>query len=274
MPKKEQKSKARITITLRKDLMPLLDNFIDGDRIRNRSHAIEFILGQHLGLGLQQAVILAGAEDDGTLQALTRVRNRPIIAYQFDMLKNFGVRKVIIVLDDKGEELRDYLGDGEQWGMKVTYVHDKERTGTAGALRLVKPLIENTFVLLFSDVLADINLVDMVEHHQSTGGIGSVALTYKRDAGVYGVARMEGNNIVEFDEKPGKEGRHGLVNAGMYIFEPSVFEKIGDDVRSMERDVFPAVADSGKLTGYPFQSRWFKVSTEKGLKKAEADWRR
>lgn len=273
MPKKDTEGKARITITIKQDLLPLLDNFIDGDRIRNRSHAIEFILGQHLGLGLQQAVILAGTDSDGVVHALTRVRNRPIIAYQFDMLKHHGVRNVILVIDTKAEALREYLGDGEQWGLKLTYVHDKDSKGTASAMALVKPLIENTFVMLYSDVLADINLNDLMEHHQAAPGIGTVALTYKRKAGDYGVARMEGSSVVEFDEKPGAEGRHGLVNSGMYIFEPSVFD-VAPGKKSLEKDVLPKMASDGQLTGYPFQTRWFDVSDTSGLKKAEADWRR
>lgn len=271
-PLDAQQGKARITITLKQDLLPLLDNFIDGERIRNRSHAIEYILGQHLGIGLQQAVIFAGTDNDGTIHALTQVKNRSIIAYQFDMLKEFGIRNVLLVIDENGGPLKKYLGDGEQWKMHITYVHDTERKGTAHALKLTQPLIEHTFVLLYSDVLADVNLSDMVEYHTNTGSAATIALTYKRDAGNYGVARMEGNSIVEFDEKPGESGRHGLVNAGMYVFEPTIFDFIGKGTHSLEKDILPKMAKNNVLTGYPFQSRWFDISTQKGVKNAEDDW--
>lgn len=264
--------KDRITITLRKDLLPLLDRFIDGDRIRNRSHAIEFILGQHLGLGVQHAVILAGS-NNGVVHALTRVRNRPVIAYLFDMLKEHGIRDVLLVIDDNGEELREYLGDGVQWGLNVEYVKDDQSTGTAHALSLVKEKVSGTFLLLYSDVLADVNLNDLVEYHQQCEGVGTVALTYKEASGDYGVARMEGSHVASFEEKPGEKGEHGLVNAGMYLFTPEVFSYMKDGMKSIEDEVLPAMAGEGKLCGYPFQGKWFDVSEQSQLDAAEKEWR-
>ncbi|MFC1598098.1 sugar phosphate nucleotidyltransferase [Patescibacteria group bacterium] len=266
--------KARITITLRQELLPLIDRFVDGDKIRNRSHAIEYILGQHLGLGIQHVVIFAGADPETkAVTALTRVKNRPVIAYLFDMLKASGIRDVIMVIDEHGEELKEYLGDGVQWGVQMRYVEDKEGKGTAHALKLAKPYIKETFLLIYSDALADINLNDFVEHHQQGDSLGTVALTYIRTAGDYGVARMEGNKVMVFEEKPGQEGRHGLVNAGMYLFEPAVFDYIKEGAVSLENDVLPNIATDAQLTGYPFHGKWFDISKKAGRILAEKEWR-
>lgn len=271
---KPEGGKAHITITLRQDLLPLLDSFVDGEKIRNRSHAIEYILGQHLGLGIQHAVIFAGADPETKeVTALTRVKNRPVIAYIFDTLKTAGIRNVILVVDGKGGELRDYLGDGGQWGVAVTYVKDEAAKGTAHALQLAKPYIKHTFLLIYSDVLADVNLADLVEEHQRSQAVGTVALTYKRAAGEYGVARMEGRKIVEFLEKPGAEGKHGLVNAGIYLFEPKIFDTMSAATRSLEKEALPKVAAAGELAGYPFQGKWFDISRPEGRSAAEKEWR-
>lgn len=265
--------KARVTITLRNDLLPLLDNFIDGEKIRNRSHAIEYILGQHLGLGIRHVVIFAGSDENKNVSALTRVQNRPVIAYLFDSLKSFGIKDVILVVDEYCQELKKYLGDGAQWGVNITYIENDHNSGTACALAIVQPRIEHTFMLIYSDQLADINLNDFVENHQQSNAVGTVALTYSKSPEEYGVARMEGNKIVEYSEKPGKESKHGLVNAGVYIFEPKIFEYMESGAQSLEKDVLPHVASTGLLAGYPFQGKWYDISDKAGLDKAEKEWR-
>lgn len=268
----DKPGKDRITITLRKDLLPLVDNFVDGEKIRNRSHAIEYILGKHLGLGIQGAVILAGADENGVVHALTQVRHRPVIEYTFDLLKSNGIREVIMVIGKKAAPLKEYLGDGSQWRMRITYIDDVESTGTGHALSLVKSYITQTFLLMYSDMLADINLNDFVEHHQQAGTVGTVALTYKKSPEQYGVARMEGNKIVDYEEKPGEDSKHGLVNAGMYLFEPEIFQYLKPSDPSLEQDVLPQVATAQQLTGYPFQGEWFDISLEAGRTTAEKRW--
>lgn len=265
--------KDRITITLRKDLMPLLDRFVDGEKIRNRSHAIEYILSRHLGLGIQHAVIFAGSTSKGVVHALTRVRKRPVIAYWFDELKSHGIRDVVLVIDAHGKELEEYLGDGAQWGLKLRFVRSDQAGGTAVALRVAQPYVQDQFLLIYADVLADLNLGDFVEYHHQVGTLGTVALTYKRSAEEYGVARMEGNRVMVFEEKPGKDSRHGLVNAGVYIFNRSIFDTITDSMRSLEKDVLPQLAREGHLAGYPFHGKWFDVSRPGGLERAEKEWR-
>lgn len=266
--------KARITITLRQDLMPLLDHFIDGKNIRNRSHAIEYILGQHLGVGIQHAVVLAGGDSNGIVHALTEVKNRSVIAYIFEMLRAHNIRNVVLVIDQHGQPLKELIGDGSQWGLRVVYIENNQNAGTAQALSLASAFVKGTFLVVYSDTLADVNLSDFVEHHKQGGLVCSVALTYARNPEEeYGVARMEGNRVVQYSEKPGKEAEHGLVNAGLYICEPKIFDYIGSDARSLEKEVLPNIAADNNLLGYPFQGKWFDISKESDHIRAEKEWR-
>ncbi|MCW1930302.1 MAG: sugar phosphate nucleotidyltransferase [Candidatus Kerfeldbacteria bacterium] len=267
-------SKARITITLRNDLLPRLDNFIDGENIRNRSHAIEFILNQQLGVGIERAVILAGADHNNVVHALTRIRKRATIEYTFELLKKFGIRDIIIVIDRYGDELRSFVGDGSQWGVHAQFAQDGESIGTAHALLAVKSQLKSSFMVIYSDTLVNLNLGDMVEHHEQNNLNATVALTYRRSPEErYGVARMEGNKVLEYSEKPGKEGKHGLVNAGVYIFEPNIFDYISNDTQSIEKEVLPQLAEQKQLTGYPFQGKWFDIARDNDRKAAENEWR-
>ncbi len=265
-------NKARITITLKQSLLPLLDHFIDGDRIRNRSHAIEYILSQNLGLGMNTAVILAGGDESGTVDAMRIVAGKPGIAWTLDLLQGIGVRSVILVIDEHGMDLKNYIGEGAQWKMKVTYVKDADKKGTAHALAMVKPLIDESFLLIYGDILSKISLGDFIEHHQTTEHVGTVALTYSASISDFGVARMQGSQIVDYTEKPGQDAQHGLVNAGMYIFEPHIFQFL-DGAESLERDVLPTVAKAGQLSGYPFDAAWYDLSNQKDLATANLNWK-
>lgn len=265
--------KARITITLRKDLLPLLDNFIDGEKIRNRSHAIEFLVSQKLGLGIRKALILAGDLDPTSPEPLARIHNRPVILYLIDQLKSFGINDIILVIDETGKPIKDYLGDGTAWGIRATYLEDAAR-GTAKAMLLAKGLLKEPFVLAYSDVLADINWQDFIDYHKNHKGVGTLALAYSRHPEEWGVVKLQGAKVTEFVEKPSNKEVVGLVNSGIFLFEPRVFDYIEKaNATSLENDVLPRIAKDQRLYGYPFQGKWFDISRPETLREAEQHWK-
>lgn len=265
--------KARITITVRKDLLPMLDNFIDGEKIRNRSHAIEFIVSQKLGLGVSKALILAGDLNPQNPEPLVRIHNRPVISYLIDQLRTFGITNLVMVIDESSQPLKDFLGDGSAWGVSVTYLEDTAR-GTAKAMLLAKGLLKEPFVLAYSDVLADINWQDFIDYHKHHRGIGTIALAYSRRPEDFGVVKLQGAKIVDFVEKPSNKEVVGLVNSGIFVFEPKVFEYIENTGgASLEKQVLPKIAKDGRLIGYPFQGKWFDISRPENLKDAEQHWK-
>lgn len=265
--------KHRITITLRPDLLPRLDTFVDGEKIRNRSHAIEYILSKHLGVDINTAAIFTGAANDTHVYALERVHNRPVISYILDMLHTYHVHNVILVTDQFGTELEQYVGDGSQWGLRLKTIKGQHSQGTAQALANIRSFVDDSFFLIYGDNLADINLSELVESHRQGSNIGTVALTYKRAPEDYGIARMEGNRIVEYLEKPGKEGKPGLVNAGIYIFEPTIFQYLHNSDKSIEHEILPRIAALGSLRGYPFQGTWLDMSKQWGRDRACEQWK-
>lgn len=265
--------KARITITLRKDLLPLLDNFIDGEKIRNRSHAIEFMVSQKLGLGINTALILAGAINQSNPEPLVKFRNRPVVTYLIDQLKSFGITNIVMVIDDSGKPVKEYLGDGVPWGVNITYLEDAAK-GTAKAMLLAKGLLKQPFVLAYSDVLIDLNWQDFIDYHKTHHGVGTLALAYARKPEEFGVVKLQGSKIVDFVEKPVNKEVVGLVNSGIFVFEPKVFDYIeSTGAISLEKHVLPKIAKEGRLFGYPFQGKWFDISRPENLKDAEQHWK-
>jgi NDP-sugar pyrophosphorylase family protein len=102
----------------------------------------------------------------------------------------------------------------------------------------------------------------------------TIALTEVEDPSQYGVAKLEGNKILKFIEKPKKEeAPSNLINSGLYIIEPEVIDMISDGFVMLERAVFPKLAENGKLFGYPFLGQWFDTGNMERYKKALKEWK-
>lgn len=273
--------KERITVTLRPDLLPLLDAAIDGAKIRNRSHAIEYILTQYLGSGIRRAVILAGGEGVNmrpfTLEMpkpLLPIKGRPLLDHTIERIRDAGIRDIYIVVGYKGEMIKEKFGDGSRFDVRITYV-TQEGKGTASALASVKQFLDRPFLLYYADVLTNMKLKNFLEFHGSHSGIGSVALTASRHPEAYGVVALRGAEIRSFAEKPSSDVA-GLVSAGIFVFGPEIVQFLPNakGEASLERDVLPRLAKEKKLHGYPFEAKWFDIATPESYEQAIREWER
>lgn len=278
----ELKMKERITITLDQEIIREIDERVDGYKIKNRSHAIELALMSAIGNNRpKKAVILAGGL--GTrLRPITNeipkqlmpIHGKTIMEHVLDLFKKYGIKDIIMCIGYKGEKIKEYFGDGKKFNVNITYVEEKTPMGTAGPIRLAKDLLKDTFIVCNADELKDIDLFDMYLNHKESGAVATIALTTVEDPSAYGVARLQGNKILEFVEKPKKENApSNLINSGLYIFEPEVIDYIPKGRSMSEKDVFPNLAKDGKLYGFPFSGQWFDTGTMKRYERAMKEWK-
>ncbi|MBI4450752.1 NDP-sugar synthase, partial [Candidatus Woesearchaeota archaeon] len=158
--------------------------------------------------------------------------------------------------------------------VSITYVEEAEPLGTAGPLRLARHMLTDTFVMCNADELKEIDLHDMLAFHKSNSAQATIALTTVDNPCAYGVARLKGNQIMEFIEKPKNCKPSNLINAGLYVLEPSVIDLVPEGAASIERDVFPKLAQKGALYGYPFHGQWFDTGTPERYAQAEKMWKK
>lgn len=277
-------SRERLTITISKRLIQLLDEAIDGARIRNRSHAIEYFLGKSLAPKVTRAVILAGGEGLKMRpftyempKCLIPARGKPILEHALDLLKKYEIRDIILTIGHLGNKVRDHFGDGSRFGVKITYADQGEGfRGTGGALKATSDLVgEKPFLLLYGDVLADINLNDLLDFHKSHGKIMTMALTSVEDSSIWGVVKLHGAQIRDFREKPrASQQLSRLINAGIYVVEPRVFDYLPHkNVFRLEKEVFPKLAAEDELCGYPFEGQWFDIGTPEIYARVIREWK-
>ncbi|MBU0615590.1 MAG: NTP transferase domain-containing protein [Nanoarchaeota archaeon] len=274
--------KERITITLEEDLLAEVDKRIDGEVIKNRSQEIEAVLEKALGFTLPKtAVILAGGK--GTrLRPLTLKIPKALIDIQgitmteqlMNLFKKYGIRHIILSVGYLKEKVIDHFEDGSKFGCDIEYVKEDEALGTAGPLRLLKGKLKGAFLATNGDELKDINIPRMFRLHKRKNALVTIALTTVNDPSQYGVAKLDGSRIVKFVEKPKKEDApSNLINSGFYIIEPEVLDMIGPGFQMLEKDIFPKIAEMGRLRGFPFSGQWFDTGNMERLERARKLWK-
>jgi NDP-sugar pyrophosphorylase family protein len=136
--------------------------------------------------------------------------------------------------------------------------------------------LDETFLLVWCDVLADIDLEDFIAFHKKNDGIATMALASVEDVTSFGVADLKGSQICGFVEKPktNEEAPSNLINAGMIILEPEVFKYFPNkDAISIEQEIYPKIVAAGKMFGYPFIGQWYDTGTHEAYEKAIMGWK-
>ncbi|MFA5022203.1 MAG: sugar phosphate nucleotidyltransferase [Patescibacteria group bacterium] len=275
--------RSRLTITLKKEILNQLDEYIDGSRIRNRSHAIEYVLSKYFAPKIKKAIILAGGQGLKMRpftyempKAMIPVNNRPVLDYIIESLRRYDVRELIISIGHQGNKIKQYFGDGSKWGVKITYLEQgKLEIGTAAPLLQAKKLIgDQPFLVYYGDVLATIDLNDMVDFHLSNGALATMALTSVNRSADWGVVRVQGSHVYSFLEKPDqRKNLSNVINAGIYLFEPAIFNYLTESTKRLEKDVFPKLVEQRKLFGYLFAGQWYDVGNPEIYQQAVKEWK-
>ncbi len=217
-----------------------------------------------------QAVILVGGE--GTrLRPLTStvpkpvvpLVDRPFIAFMLEWLARHGVDDVVMSCGFLATAVRNVLGDGSQYGLRLRFVEEPEPRGTAGALKYAEDLLDERFLMLNGDVLTDIDLTAQIAQHEATGAVGTLALVSVSDPTAYGLVRLHDDQAVsEFVEKPSADQIDTRrISAGAYVLERAVLDLIPADRNvSIEREVWPQLVGKG-LFGYAAEAYWLDIGT-------------
>jgi mannose-1-phosphate guanylyltransferase len=229
-----------------------------------------------------QAIVLVGGEgtrlrpltDDVPKPALTLV-DRPFLAYMVEWLGAHGVTEAVLACGFLPDVLQEALGDGEHGGVRLRYVTEPDRRGTAGAIRFAAEALgndlEDSFLALNGDVLTDLDLSALLGAHRECEAPATIALHPVEDAAAYGLVDVDAaGRVVAFTEKSG-EHRPGEINAGAYVLERSVLDLIaaGREV-SVEREVFPRLVGQG-LNALVLDGYWMDIGTPERYLQASWD---
>ncbi len=228
-----------------------------------------------------QAVILVGGEGTRLRPVTSRVPKpvapvveRPFVAYILDDLARHGVERAIFSTGYLAAAIEAQIGDGAGYGLHVDYAVETEPLGTAGAIaNCADKLDDGSFYVFNGDVLSDVDLTALAALHAGKGGMGTIFLTPVEDPRRYGLVELrDDGSVASFLEKPGDWEGTALINAGVYVLEHEVLELIPRGrLFSIERGVFPRLAQAGSLYGYVDRGYWRDIGTPESYLQAHFD---
>lgn len=200
---------------------------------------------------------------------LLPVGGKPIIEWTISSLAAQGFDRFYMCVNYKADIFRTYFGDGERMNVQIDYVAEKEQLGTAGALSLLPARPTAPLVVMNGDVLTSVNLRQLVDFHQRTGADATLCVSEHRIQVPYGVARVEGETLIEIQEKPSQAF---LINAGIYVLSPGVLDRLQPGQRMDMPDLLQSIVDAGgRVSAFPLHEYWRDIGRIEDLNEADQD---
>lgn len=204
------------------------------------------------------------------------VLNRPIAEHIVNLLKRHDITEIIATLFYLPDVMRDYFQDGHEFGVQMTYAVEEDKPlGTAGCVKNVAELLDDTFVVISGDSITDFDLRDAISFHRSKGSKATLVLTRVPNPIEFGVVITDGDDrIVRFLEKPStSEIFSDTVNTGIYILDPSVLDYLARGrEHDFSKDLFPLLLAKGEpMYGYVAEGYWCDVGHLDAYREAQYD---
>ena len=226
-----------------------------------------------------KAVVLAGGK--GTRLApyttilpkpLMPIGEMPILEVLLRQMKRAGVNHVVLTVGHLSALLRSYFGNGEQWGLDISYSHEDKPLGTAGPIALVNNL-DKTFLVTNGDVLTTLNLRKLIAFHKQKGGIATIAAHRRQVKIDLGVIQWDGEDRVSgYVEKPTTDY---TVSMGIYVFEPRVLDYIPvGEYLDFPDLILKLLANGERVSGYTFDGYWMDLGRPDDYIQANDDFNR
>lgn len=216
-----------------------------------------------------QVVVLAGGFGTrlrpwtyGIPKPILPMLDKTLLEHVVEVMPSDKVDEVVVAGGYKIDMIEQYFKDNEV-PFDVRIVTESEPLGTGGALGNCRDIISGTFACLNGDIISSLNMQKGIDLQQKNGGVGTLALWEVEDPTRFGIVGIDDQNrITQFQEKPKpEEVFSNLINAGSYLFEDDIFSYIPKGKCSLEREVFPVLAEEKELNGYAFEGYFIDAGT-------------
>jgi len=226
-----------------------------------------------------KAVILCAGEGERlrpltltTPKPLLPIGDRPLIDHTINWLASYGIHDLFINLHHLGETIEAHLGDGGRYGAHITYFHEEELQGTAGALRAFSDLIDEPFVVVYGDILTRFDLRKLEAFHHAHGGIGTLVVQRTDRPHDCDIVEVDANfKVIDLHHAPGNFSHGNLGNAALYLLEPEILEFLPQHgPADFVVDLYPPALNARKaLYAYESNEELLDIGTHKRYEEAQ-----
>lgn len=197
---------------------------------------------------------------------LLTVAGKPMLEHIIDRAKSEGFEHFVLAIHYLGQMIEDYFGSGERWQVRIDYLREPSPLGTAGALGLLTPRPDASFVVTNGDVITDIRYGELLDFHIRQAAAATMAVRLHEWQHPFGVVQTRGVEIVGFEEKPVARTH---INAGVYALEPGSLDVLDPTERCDMPTLFERLQLKSKRTvAYPMHEPWLDVGGPDDLNRA------
>ncbi len=200
--------------------------------------------------------------------------NRALMEHAVALLKRHGFTDVVVTVGFQANAIQNYFGSGAEFGVRMVYSSEEAPLGTAGSVRNAMQKVNEPFIVISGDVLTDVDLSAIVDFHAEKGAVATMALLSVPNPLEFGIViTREDATIERFLEKPSwGQVFSDTINAGIYVFQPEIFDFIGPGEVDFSSDVFPRLAaDRHLLYGCVTDGYWEDIGTLEAYARAHQD---
>ena len=201
---------------------------------------------------------------------MLKVGNKPILQTIVEKFAEYGFVNITMCVNFNASIIRDYFGDGKEFGVNIDYVLEQKRMGTAGALSLLKERPSEPFFVMNGDLLTNVNFEHILNYHTLNKATATMCVREYDYEVPYGVVKMNDNKIIEIAEKPVQKF---FVSAGIYMLSPEILDIIPqDEFYDMPTLFEKAIAQDKNVISFPIHEYWIDIGRLEEYQKANEEY--
>jgi dTDP-glucose pyrophosphorylase len=249
-------------------LIPLLNERLEIDNIIDLKYTNSIIPAT--------ALIMAGGKGsrlspltDNVPKPLLKIGTKPIIEHNIDRLIKFGITDFYISVKYLSAQIKQYLGNGDSKGIKITYLEESEPLGTLGSITLIDKIESEHLLVMNSDILSNIDFEDFFQFYRENDAEMCIASIPYQVKVPYGVLELNRDTIISFKEKPTYTY---YSNGGIYFMKRAVKDKVPEKTFYDATDLMVAlIVAKKKITHYPILGYWIDIGKHEDYLKVQED---
>jgi len=194
---------------------------------------------------------------DDKPKPLLKIGDKPILESIITNCISYGFKIFYISVNYKSEMIKQYFGNGNKWGIKIAYINEEEKLGTAGSLSLLDFIPPKEFLVINADLLTKVDLHEFLSFHLDKKSMGTMAVKDYEIVVPYGVVKSNNGKITEINEKP---VQRFFVNAGLYVFDPKVLNLLSKAKNLDMPSFFEMIINKNlKTMIFPILEEWIDI---------------
>lgn len=241
-----------------------MDSMCESDNLASNESTKAVLLVGGLGRRLRAVVPLKP-------KPLASIGNKSFLELLIQQLRCQGIRQLVLCTGYLADRIENEFGDGSDWGVTIEYSKELSPLGTAGAVKFAQRYLRDLsdFLVMNGDSFVEVDFHQLFRFHRAHGGLISLVAVEVENAARYGTVLMDhSGRVIRFLEKTGQQAS-GIVNAGVYVFNRAVLDRIPEGEASLESAVFPQLLQEG-VFGFKQDAIFIDIGTPEDYARAQS----